>query len=759
MKTARLFRYIVSEVTLQSGIALSVLLLIFMSGQILTYMELIIRKGFPFIKLFQLLALTIPALLAFTLPIAFLFGTMVAMGRFSADGEIVAMRALGLSLKQISIPVWITASATTLLTLLVTVYLMPYSNRKLRVTLEEMALHRAFTRITPHTFIQDFPGILLYISDMTPDQQTWVKPLMIDRTLHDKRLVLMADRAAVSQSEGTPSVLHIEFLNGELYEFPYLEPERYRRASFEKFVKNIRLGSDLNLSNVPKTDREMTLPELREMIRKRRRLGPTAVAGYRVEYQKRWSFPMAALVFALIGYPFAVRPIRGGKFYGSAVSILIMVTAYIGVLVGERLGDQARIPPWLAAWNPHILLGLAGAVLFFLLDRPVHRRRRWRLRLPGSVFRWPWDMGLPRRPGLFRIGYILDRYILGTAFRLFALASLALLPIFLIIEAFHLLDDLVLTHTPFSVLLKYLLVAAPGIYHQILPMIAMMTLMTAVAGLEKFREVMAMLTHGISYYRILLPLLAGTVILVGADYVLQERILPTTSTRADAYKRIIKGYPAATPVATQWAFGATGYLYHFDAFDLQRATMYGFDVYAVDPKLWRVREHCYAHEARFIEPGDWRVVRSWCRRFRPDENLRTYYMARLRLPETPDYFESTRRTADEMSARQLHAYIRDLRRKGFRTRSWEVAYVFKWVLPLGSLILFPLAASLALHGARLGLAYGIVIALLLGFGHWLLTQLGQTLGMVEALPPMQAAVIPFLATLFLGLFLFSRVHT
>lgn len=760
MKTWRINKYIAEEILIQTGLALGVLILVFMSGQLLEYTELIIRKGYPFFQLFYLLFLTLPALLVFTIPVAFLLGTMVGLSRLNADHEIVAMRALGLSLKRMSIPVWWVAGIVTMVTLLVTHYLMPYSNRKLRVTLEEMFLQQAFTQVVSHAFIQDFPHILLYINEVSSDQRTWVRPIMVDRSMVRKRTMVIALNAQVSQISENPPKIRIEFQKGQVYEFSYLKPEEYRMASFNKYVKVINLGSELNPQEFPKTDREMTLTELSAAIRKHWQTGSLAVAGYQVEYQKRWSFPSSALIFALIAFPLGVFPLRGGKFYGYAMSILIMLIAYIGILVGERLGDQAVIPPWLAAWNPHILLGVIGVVLFIRLDHPMKYTRSEKPKHVGSrILAAIFGSRDTLTRHLFRIGYILDRYILITTLRIFILTSLGLLPIFLIVEGFHLLDDLLLTHTPFQVLLKYLLVAAPAIYHQILPMIAMMTLMIVIAGLEKHREIMAMVTHGISYFRILAPLLFATMLITGLDYILQERIMPASQTRANAYKRIIKGRPATTPVAVQWAFGQQGYLYHFDAFDTTNAKMYGFDIYDINPETWSFREHCYAHEVSFVSPGDWRASRVRCRQFSGDFRVREFYTAKLRLPETPDYFESTQQTAEEMSMHQLRRYIIELRRKGFHTRVWEVDYVFKWIIPLSSLILFPLAASMAMYGARLGVAYGIVIAVLLGFGHWVLTQLGHTLGMVEALSPLEAALIPFVTTLFLGVFLFTRIRT
>ena len=760
MTIRKLDRYIAREIVLQTSIALIALLFIFLMGPLVESTELVIRKGLPLTRLFELLMLTVPALLTFTMPVAYLFGLLVAFSRMSGDSELIAMRACGISIKRLAAPIAATALVYAVITLWISTSLMPRSNRQWRLEMLEISLHRTFTQITPRAFIQEFPDLLLYVQDVSADRRTWVRPLMIDRSDVRTRRIILAQKALIRQLNTEPPTLEITFFKGHVYEYPYASPESYRHARFEKFIKPIRLDN-VQARQFPKTDREMTLHELKEAIRFRRRMKNAYTAGLEVEYQKRWAFPAATLIFAFIAFPITVRPVRSGKFYGYMIGIIIMVIAYLGIFVGEKLGDQGKIPPFLAAWNPHLLLLIVGLLLIRHLEQPWSFSKRSFLKL-GSPLSRLYRRLLPMNTPMtlrFQFGYILDRYILALGFRIFIIASLALESLFLIFEAFHLIDDLVTTGTPVRVLIRYLVLAAPRIYHQILPMILMMSLMIPMAMLEKSREILAMKAHGISYYRVLLPFLMGITLMTGLDYVIQENILPAANKKADEAKRIIKGLPPNTPVGTQWAFGETGLLYHFDAFQQAKKQAFGFDVYAIDPEQWIIRQHCHAYRASFFGPRDWRTEQAWCQRFLPRPDFKTYRFARLRLPETPSYFEITQVSSEHMSSRELKEYIVRLRRKGYRTREWMVNLVFKWLLPLSNLILFPLAAALALQGAQRGIAYGIIIAIVLGFGHWVLVQLGRTLGHVEALPPMEAAVVPFLITLFLGIFFLSKVRT
>lgn len=728
-----------------------------MSGPLIDYVELIARKGLSLGWLFYLLVLTVPAVAALVLPISFLMAVLVAFSRMGADMELAALRTLGWSLRRLAVPVLGAALLVAGLTWGITAFGMPWSNRRLSLTLIELSFRRSFTGLQPRVFFGDLPEGILYVREVAPGGTRWQDVIFVDRRDPRARRLVVAREASVRDVAGPVPRVQITFSQGHVYRLEFGQERNYHRSDFDRLEITLQLGLNVTPERYPKGDREMTLAELRRAMAAR---SPDDLyyKNLAVEYHKRWAIPCAAIVFALIAYPLSVRNVRSGRFYGYAVSIAIMLVAYIGIFLGEHLGDQGRIPAWLAAWNPHLLLGLPAVVLWTRLDRPV--RRTWRVRWPtrwrlvpawedphGPWRRWAW------------LTYI-DSYLIRTWVRYFIAISLVLLSIYLVIEAFHLVDDIVRSQAPLSALVLHLIFAAPGFYHQLLPMVLAMSLMVTLAVLEKFREVTAMKAHGISYYRVMAPLLVMAGLTAVLDFGLQERILPWTSQMATAYKRVVKGRPLQPTLAVQWLFGQRGYLYHFDAFDSTRQEMFGFDIYGLNPSRWAVDWHCQARQAVFRpEAPGWYLRDVWCYEFYPAPRFARYSRAIAHLPEPPTYFESTQQPPEQMNIPQLFRYIRELQAKGYRSRSWEVYWAMKWVAPLGGLVLFPLAMALALQGARLGTAYGVVVALLIGFFHWLLVQFAQMMGLVEVLPPWAAASLPYGFTLLVGLWFFTRIRT
>src|SRR5204863_584200 len=94
-----------------------------------------------------------------------------------------------------------------------------------------------------------------------------------------------------------------------------------------------------------------------------------------VERHKRFAFPVAALVFALVGFPLAVRSHRGGRSIALVGSLVILVAYYVVLTSLEGPALRVRVPVWLAIWAPNIIFSAIGAVLL------AATTREWRM--PG----------------------------------------------------------------------------------------------------------------------------------------------------------------------------------------------------------------------------------------------------------------------------------------------------------------------------------------------------------------------------------------
>ena len=138
-----------------------------------------------------------------------------------------------------------------------------------------------------------------------------------------------------------------------------------------------RFGGGVDLDTLSKrnpviaTDLELWRME-REALRRR-------IAGLSVEIHKKFSLPVACVVFVLIGAPLGMRVRRAGPAV-AFVSVAFFLFYYLCLVGGEELAHRLLVPPWLAMWLPNLVLGAWGLdwTLVACELRPRHRTRRVR---------------------------------------------------------------------------------------------------------------------------------------------------------------------------------------------------------------------------------------------------------------------------------------------------------------------------------------------------------------------------------------------
>lgn len=100
-----------------------------------------------------------------------------------------------------------------------------------------------------------------------------------------------------------------------------------------------------------------------------------SIGGYRrsinrslVEIHKKYSIPVACMVFVLIGAPLGIVARHGGLATGGGLSMIFFLIYWAFLIGGEQLGDRGYVGPVVAMWAPNILVGGFGV---FLVIRTV----------------------------------------------------------------------------------------------------------------------------------------------------------------------------------------------------------------------------------------------------------------------------------------------------------------------------------------------------------------------------------------------------
>ena len=96
---------------------------------------------------------------------------------------------------------------------------------------------------------------------------------------------------------------------------------------------------------------------------------PKMRSSSRTEINKRFSFPMACIVFALVGVPLGITAHRRETSFGFAASLVIGIFYFLFIIIADTMRANARIHPELLVWFPNVLFIVIGAYLFRRLSK------------------------------------------------------------------------------------------------------------------------------------------------------------------------------------------------------------------------------------------------------------------------------------------------------------------------------------------------------------------------------------------------------
>src|SRR4051794_11472163 len=344
---------------------------------------MIIRRGLPVSVVGKLLLLTLPNIVVLTLPMSLLFGTLIAVGRLSSDSELVAMRACGVSLLTLYRPILLLSGLFTILNMSLMIYVLPWGNHALQELRLEITTQSVAQQIEPRVFYEEWEGKVVYVFEVPQGSKRW-KGVFLAESIPSSanNQITTADWGEVLVDKAGERIV-LRLYNAVRHKVDLNAPDRYEVSRHKRLDlildDQFATGQRAKLS-ASKGIREMTLKELREQ-----RDDPASSAEQRnlaqVEIHKKFSIPVACLVFGLFALPLGINNRRGGKASGFALSIGVLIVYYIMLNNGEEAARFGKMPAWLAMWLPNLLLATLGDFLLV-------RRNRDKSLLLTRVDRW-----------------------------------------------------------------------------------------------------------------------------------------------------------------------------------------------------------------------------------------------------------------------------------------------------------------------------------------------------------------------------------
>jgi len=358
-----LHRYVFLQILAPFAAGLALFTFILLIARIMKLVEMVVNRGVPALEILRVFSYILPAFLEVTVPMALLLACLLACGRLSADSEVTAMKAAGLSLYQIAAPVAAFAALVFVVSLFLSLYARPWGNSALKTAIFDLARTRATVGLKEHVFNDEFKGLVIYVEKIEPPGSNLRRILISDRRQVGEENTVVAKRGTLVAHEDTRSV-NLRLFDGVIFTSRQGE-QGYHKTDFNTYDVNLNLSEALGqMETREREPSEMPLRELREAVAADTEAGQHARAR-RVELARRFSIPFAALVFAVIGVPLGLQPVRAVRSRGLAVSLAIILSYYLLLSAAETLATQGKAPITAAMWTPNVVLATIGVVLFF----------------------------------------------------------------------------------------------------------------------------------------------------------------------------------------------------------------------------------------------------------------------------------------------------------------------------------------------------------------------------------------------------------
>ncbi len=348
-----------------------------------------------------------------------------------------------------------------------------------------------------------------------------------------------------------------------------------------------------------------------------------------------------------------------------------------------------------------------------------------------------------------------DAYIMKQFLGTFFFAILLLLAIVVMFD-FNEKIDAMLTAPVKETVFKYFMNFLPYFANQFAPLFVFISVIFFTSKLADHSEIIAMMSSGISFKRLLVPYMASASVIAAGTLLLALYVIPPANVKRIDYtnqwvknKRIDYGENIQLQVRP-------GVMAHLSRFDNPMKLGYRLSLEEFDGNTLKSR--LTAENVKYDTLGKWRI-RNYCiRHFKGlQETMVTGNEMDTMLNFEPKDFLISKNDEEMLTSPQLKSYINKQKARGVANiQSFEIEYEKRYAMTAAAFILTVIGLSLSSRKVRGGMGMNIGIGLLLSFSYILFMTVTQTFAVSGYTSPRVAMWVPNIIYTIIAIFLYRR---
>lgn len=373
MKT--LHWYLTRQVLASLLMTVSVLTFFLLLGNVLKeIIELLISRQASLWMVFQALGLLIPYVLVFAFPMGLLTATLLVFGRFSADQELTAVRAGGVSLIAVITPILLLSVACSAMSAWINLDLAP----RCRVAYKNLIFQAIFQQpslgpFRENQFVTDISGgnnsNLVYAVFVGKIDGRQLKNILIFATDRQNKTetYVGADRGMfLFDTNASRFVLTLYNTHGTAQLAEGLQPMGEQGQ--------VEIPFDIKALSKDEPELRITDMTLSQLLEKSRELAAKGISDptpILVQIHSKVAYSFACIGFTMVGIPLGIRAHRKETSVGIAVALGLVLIYYSFIILGQALVTRPTLAPYLIVWIPNFLFQAIGAVLLWRANRGI----------------------------------------------------------------------------------------------------------------------------------------------------------------------------------------------------------------------------------------------------------------------------------------------------------------------------------------------------------------------------------------------------
>ncbi len=401
------------------------LMSVFLIQFFMKFADKLIGKGLSTWVIIQLVTYNLAWMLILVVPMAVLISTLMAFGTLAQNNEIAVLKASGMSLYKMLIPPIVGSIIIASLLIVFNNHVYPDANHAARILRDDITRKKPTLSLVPGVFSQEIPGKSILARRIDRKTNELYDLTIYDKSDSKSINVVTAKRGELYFSKNQANLV-LDLYDGEIHTSNNYDYKTYRKLIFErhKIVMNADMFSfnPTDGKNLHRGDRELGAAAMLEIVdslsiireryesEKDEKLinyflpnpNPSREANYRkslkfvymrvgdkiktargsirssnsrlrsnlsrinkylVEINKKYSIPIACILFILVGAPLGTMTRKGGFGVAAGISLIFFLMYWAFLMGGEKLADRGLLSAFWGMWSANVVLLVLGVFL------------------------------------------------------------------------------------------------------------------------------------------------------------------------------------------------------------------------------------------------------------------------------------------------------------------------------------------------------------------------------------------------------------